>query len=255
MHLRRILTAFIIIPALYFYVMKLPAQYFTALMIIVSASAQWEFYSMYGVRAVFKLSGVLLGTAVLLAGRGLSDIFIVSFMAASVSRLFLVKDPSSALKDISPVLIGLLYIPGLLLYQIELRSKGPEWIIFFWAMIWMADSAAYYIGKGIGRRRLYKEVSPHKTVAGGVASVFGGALGALMINALLMSDFPYQKSALIGMAIGAVSVAGDLIESMFKRDAGVKDSSSVIPGHGGVLDKIDSALFAGPALFWLLKNH
>jgi len=95
-------------------------------------------------------------------------------------------------------------------------------------------------------------MSPNKPVAGAVGSVAGGAVGALMLKVLIVPQFTLPLAAFIGCLIGIISIAGDLVESMFKRDAGVKDSGVIIPGHGGILDKIDGTLFAGPLLYWVL---
>jgi phosphatidate cytidylyltransferase len=95
-------------------------------------------------------------------------------------------------------------------------------------------------------------VSPHKTVAGAAGSVIGGVLAVFILKAVLLPLLTVSSALIIGVIIGIISIIGDLVESMFKRDAGVKDSSTLIPGHGGILDKIDGALFAGPVLYWML---
>jgi phosphatidate cytidylyltransferase len=144
---------------------------------------------------------------------------------------------------------GVLYIPALMLPQWHLRLTGYEWIVILYGMVWAADSCAYYVGKGIGRRRLYIEISPNKTVEGAAGSVIGATVAAVLLGAVMVPDAGMLFLIFTGAAIGIVSIAGDLVESMFKRDAGIKDSSSFIPGHGGLLDKIDSVLFAGPVLY------
>jgi len=184
----------------------------------------------------------------------LGIIIMLSFMLISSARLFLIKDPLSSLKDLSPVIIGFLYIPNLLLTQWHLRLHGYEWIIFLYGCVWASDSLAYFAGKSFGKRKLYREVSPNKTVAGAFGSVIGGTLSAYLLgNWLLIQGYNIKIPTLflIGAAIGSVTIVGDLVESMFKRDAGVKDSGSLIPGHGGILDKIDGVLFAGPVLYWI----
>ena len=112
--------------------------------------------------------------------------------------------------------------------------------------MWVSDSVAYYAGKGLGKRKLYTAVSPHKTIAGAVGSVAGGALCALLLSYAFIP-------LLIGIIIGVTTIIGDLVESMLKRDAGIKDSGVLIPGHGGILDKIDGVLFGGPILYFLLS--
>jgi phosphatidate cytidylyltransferase len=110
------------------------------------------------------------------------------------------------------------------------------------------------VGKGLGKRKLYREVSPNKTMAGAGGSLIGGMAGALILGTLLVPQLGIVPALFIGLTVGVISVIGDLVESMFKRDAGVKDSGTLIPGHGGILDKIDGSLFTGPILYWLLKG-
>jgi phosphatidate cytidylyltransferase len=178
-------------------------------------------------------------------------LFVLIFIAISSARLFMTKDPSSALKDLSPALIGFLYIPSLLLPLWYLRLDGYEWIFLLCLCVWSADTLAYYIGSSIGKRKLYREVSPNKTIAGAVGSVAGGIIASVLFGSFLVKGTGICNLLLIGAVLGAVTILGDLVESMFKRDAGIKDSGTLIPGHGGVLDRIDSILFAGPALYLL----
>jgi phosphatidate cytidylyltransferase len=256
MHRKRLIVAAILLPLLYLYIMRLSAGYFFVLMAAVSLTALSEFYTMYRVTGMLKYLGLLAGLAVLgtslLAREYLMDAVIVSVMAIMSARLLFKKDPLSSLHDLAAPLTGLLYVPGLVLFQSHLRNIGPEWIIFLYATVWASDSMAYYIGKGMGKRKLYKEVSPNKTVAGAFGSLIGGAAGALIMMVAIVPSLHAVAAVLIGVIIGAVSIIGDLVESMFKRDAGVKDSSIMIPGHGGILDKIDGSLFSGPVLYWIL---
>lgn len=233
------------------------------LLIIVSSLAQLEFHAMYKTKRWLSFTGIVSGILLFVSSLFNADyslfatgmIFIFSFMLVSSTRLFLIKNPSSSLNDISPTVTGFLYIPNLLLTQWYLRLQGYEWILFLYGCVWASDSLAYYIGKGIGKRKLYKEVSPNKTVAGAFGSIGGGILSALLLGRLLIipehGGINIPVLLLMGGAIGSVTIVGDLVESMFKRDAGVKDSGSFIPGHGGILDKIDGVLFAGPVLYWI----
>ncbi len=255
MHAKRLLVAVILLPVFYLFVMRLPDVAFFVLLLTVSIIAQWEFYTMYRVDGLMKNSGILFG--VLLFGSAyvsenlFPHVLVFSVMATAAVRLFGKRDPASSLRDLSPSLLALFYIPGLLASQLSLRGMGPEWIIFLYGCVWASDSFAFYVGKTLGRRRLYREVSPNKTVAGAVGSLTGGAFSGYLLNLLLMHSMTLFESLVIGIIIGATTIVGDLVESMFKRDAGVKDSSALIPGHGGVLDKIDGVLFAGPVLYWV----
>jgi phosphatidate cytidylyltransferase len=253
-NVKRIATAAVFLPLFVLYVMKLPSPFFTTLVAAVSALAIVEFYSMYGIRGPLKYLGIAAAVAMpaaLHAGL-LADMLLAFVLLATGARLFTRPTPSSSLAELAPVILGVLYIPGLLSVQVHLREEAPGLILLLYGTVWCADSFAYYIGKGLGKRQLYEAMSPKKTVAGAVGSVAGGAVGAVSITLLILPEIPYPAAALTGLLVGAVTIIGDLVESMFKRDAGVKDSGAIIPGHGGILDKIDGSLFAGPVLFWLL---
>ena len=257
MHLKRLVVAILLLPLFYLYIVFLPPQYFFFLVIIISTLALSEFYSMYHVSPALRYTGLIFGVSVLgisyISRADLPEVIAASVMAVMVIRLLVRRDPSSSLSDVAPVLVGILYIPALLSFQVELRRFGAEWIIFLYGTVWTSDSLAYYLGKGIGKRRLYVEVSPNKTVAGAAGSMIGGAAGALILKAAVVPQLAAAPAAVIGIMVGIISIIGDLVESMFKRDAGVKDSGGLLPGHGGMLDKVDGSLFAGPLLYWFLK--
>jgi phosphatidate cytidylyltransferase len=256
MHLKRLVVAAVLLPLLYLYIMYLTPKYFIFLLIIMSVVALSEFYAMYRVAGIFRFSGIFFGILILCTfylSRGfLFNIIIYFIMTLAAMRLFFKKDPRGSLYDTSIPVFGLLYIPGLLTFQAYIREIGPEWIILLYASVWAADSMAYYTGTFIGKTKLYVEVSPNKTVAGAVGSLIGGVLGVVVMKYTLIPVLTLSSVFIIGIMIGAITVVGDLVESMFKRDAGVKDSGIIIPGHGGILDKLDGALFAGPVLFWLI---
>jgi phosphatidate cytidylyltransferase len=182
----------------------------------------------------------------------LLEMVVISFIAIMSIRLFIKKDPHLSLRDVSVPILALLYVPVFLTFQIQIRKFGPEWIIFLYALVWGSDSMAYYVGKGFGKRRLYATVSPNKTIAGAVGSIFGGVLCSLFLSATFITILTASSSLVIGIMIGCTSIIGDLVESMFKRDAGIKDSGAAIPGHGGILDKIDGVLLGGPVLYYIL---
>lgn len=265
MHLKRVTVALIALPLFYFYIAKLSPFYFLFLLVLVSVIAQAEFYSMYKTNRLLSLSGMLGGILMLCAplisvsfpGVESSHMslqtcaFILTFMLIALVRLFTKNGPLASLKDIAPAVVGIFYIPNLLIAQWYLRLKGYEWILFLYGCVYAADSMAYYVGKGIGERKLYSAVSPNKTIAGAVGSVAGGVIASVILGTLLLDHKGIFELFVMGGVIGTVTIAGDLVESMFKRDANIKDSGSIIPGHGGLLDKIDGALFAGPVVYWI----
>ena len=213
---------------------------------------------MFGIEGLLKYAGVLWGAALMFVFFISRDLFIDMLLLSALTimglRLFIKREPAASLSEIAYTVFGLLYIPGLLTFQLSLDKANPQWIVLLYASVWASDSAAFYIGSAIGKRKLYKEISPNKTVAGAVASVFGGVLGAVVIKTLLMHQVSLRAAIILGTAVGITTILGDLVESMFKRDAMVKDSSNLVPGHGGVLDKLDGVIFAGPVFYWLCFN-
>ena len=257
MHLKRITVAAVLLPLFYLYIMFLPTVFFILLIVAVTILAMSEFYAMYQIPGILRYACILVGVFVVIAAYAASgsllDILIFSFMTILIIRLLYKKDPSLAAKDLSAPVIGFFYIPCLLLFQIFLQDSGPEWIILLYASVWIADSMAYYIGKGFGKRKLYRAMSPNKTVAGAFGSLLGGIGALIVLRVILVPSLSLSYAVWLGAGIGIITVIGDLVESMFKRDAGVKDSGMIIPGHGGILDKIDGSLFAGPFVYWSLS--
>ncbi len=256
---KRVIFAIIFIPLIYLYVTRLPSEYFFGLIGVISLIGLYEFYNIFRLDAVLTITGIFSGLLLLTAlhlfpDSTISIEFLAIFTIIVLSiRLFLKKDPQGSLRDVALTLTGLTYVVLLMSYQLKLREIDSHWIIFMYGTIWLSDSMAYYTGTYLGKRRLYPQVSPKKTVEGAIASVIGGIGGGLMLGTLFnLSHTPTQYFA-IGGVIGFLCIIGDLFESMLKRDAGVKDSSSLIPGHGGILDKIDSALITGPFLYWILR--
>ena len=146
--------------------------------------------------------------------------------------------------------VGYLALPAVSLYR--LRQIDPWVLVLLFGMVWLGDTAAYYFGKTFGRNKMAKVVSPNKTWEGGIASIIAAVVVAAVWSLWRLGGLRVE---LLGLAV-LTSVAaqmGDLLESLLKRGAGVKDSGHLLPGHGGVLDRIDALLFAAPTL--LLAIH
>ncbi len=258
MHFKRIAVAAIVLPLLYLYIMFLDKNWFFFLVALISVVAILEFYSMYKVHGLIKYTGVisciLIITTMSFFPKEIISVIVVSVMAIMTIRLLFKRTPLYSLQDISASVIGIIYIPCFISFQIQLREINPVWIIFLYATVWAADSLAYYVGKSFGRTKLYREMSPNKTIAGAWGSILGGILGSLLIKYTLLDSISIYNTIIAGIIIGTVTIIGDLVESMLKRDAGVKDSGILIPGHGGILDKLDGALFSGPVLYWIVRQ-
>ncbi len=157
------------------------------------------------------------------------------------------------LKDAVMQLFVLLYIPGLLIWVpgLHLLPNGPTWFLLLLISVWAGDIAAYYGGKSFGRHKLSPNLSPGKTREGSISSLVFVTILALIIGGKFLPDIPLWKPAFIVAIASLAGQLGDLIKSLIKRVAGVKDSGTLFPGHGGAFDRFDSLILAGP-IFYLL---
>ncbi len=193
-----------------------------------------------------------------LAGEVLLAGILVSGFLAAMWRPDPVRDRVSGLMV---NLLGVSYF-GLFLYPVlplryEFGEKlGMHWILIMLVVIWAGDVAALFAGKTLGRTLFSPAISPKKTNEGAVAGLVAGVAAAATLQHFVFTELPLRHVAIASLLIGMVGQLGDLAESMLKRAADVKDSSNLIPGHGGVLDRIDSLLFAIPVLYlYLLRLY
>lgn len=251
----RLITAAIALPALIWLVLKAPAVYFLVMLCALVAGCLVELYSMYKVEKPLLAGGVLMGIICLVSfGEGhFVDVLMASFLILSALRLFYKPRPEGAMIELAPVVFGLIYISLMLSSQLVLYKAKPGYVLYLIGTVWIADAAAYFAGTHMGKHKLYPSMSPNKTWEGVGGSVLGGVLGALLMSYLFKLSLKPEVIIISGLAIGAITVVGDLVESMLKRDAGVKDSGALIPGHGGLLDKLDGSIFAGPVLVWIFQ--
>jgi phosphatidate cytidylyltransferase len=151
--------------------------------------------------------------------------------------------------------VALWYLPLLFPFFILIRMdpQGLNWIFFLLAVNYAGDSAAYYAGRTLGRHKLAPRISPQKTIEGSLGGVAANLLVTFIFHRILFIRYPFLHLATLGLTIGLVSQVGDLLESMFKRTAGVKDSGIIFPGHGGLLDRIDSLLLPAPIVYFFVK--
>ncbi|HEX6879362.1 MAG TPA: phosphatidate cytidylyltransferase [Terriglobales bacterium] len=287
--MKRVLTALVLIPLVLLAVFLAPNWLFTALIGLVALLATIEYMPLaagYGYEPFRFLTYLLLITlfVILAIMNSAQDLLLVVFFFALAPFAYLCvamnrKDMRSALPGAALSYIALPYI-GFSLWCLdfirEVSSAGWLLLLFTFAVIWVGDTAAYYVGRSFGKTKFAPSISPKKTWEGAIAS----GLGAIVIGIVLVAfgsqisvglarihllrspvEFlptPLWITSLVALAINIAGQIGDLLESLIKRGAGVKDSGSLLPGHGGILDRIDALLFAAPValvLFIATGNH
>jgi phosphatidate cytidylyltransferase len=259
MHLKRWISGLVLAPILILFTLSAPPWLFTLFILALIALGLKEFYALAvpEISPREKTAGILL---CLLPPLALFSPEPRCFHAAVVLLGFFLfiralcgPDPFARRVDrAGKQLLGFLYVAVFLAQFILLRKfpSGPLWILFTLTAVFAGDTAAFYVGRAFGRKKLAPAISPGKTVEGGYGAAAGSVAGALLFKALFFPQVPFFHALMLGLGAGVFGQLGDLWESVLKRSAQVKDSGTLIPGHGGLLDRIDSVLFAGPFVYY-----
>ncbi len=276
MALKRELAAAVAIPVVLAVVFFLPPIAFNLLVAVFALAALWEFYRMaektgHPVAKTVGLAGsaLVFPTATIwLKDVYFSDVYfapgclllagaLLLVFLASVGPLFAGVAPQAALASAGSTLLGVasIALPATALCYLRWAnagvstSFGSRAILFLFLLVWGCDSAAYYGGRRFGKHKLAPSVSPNKTVEGALAGLISATLlGAAAGTWWVLPEFGPLRGALAGALASTAGQIGDLVESLWKRGAGVKESGTFLPGHGGFYDRIDSLLYAGPVL-------
>jgi len=259
----RIITGLLFLPIFYFVAWELPTGYFTVLVMAAAAFGQYEFYRMAHARGFHpnRVLGIVLGALVVMEfyprlALGPGPIFSItaSMILVLVVRLLSPRPVDGAIEDIASTLLGIFYVAMLFAFQVSIHAgiHGRQWLVFLYFVIWASDIGAYSIGIPFGKHRLYEKISPKKSIEGLIGALAAAAGMALLCRSWFMPPVSTGEAIALGLVLASIGTAGDLTESLFKRAAGVKDSGGIIPGHGGVLDRMDSMLFAAPVLYFYL---
>lgn len=258
--LERVYPALIFTPLFYLAVRYLPPIAFFLLIGIVASLAFVEFTKVtlpdslssrslaFWIGAMWFLLAALQWAELILP----TIVLTVVVLALLLLFMFVPEQIKNLLPRPMAVLFGICYI-GLCLGHLLLIRKlesGDLFIFFVIVVTWAADIGGYYIGASMGRRPIAPRLSPKKTVEGFAAGVFLSIILAVICHYWFLPFLPIYHCIIIGILLACVGLLGDLAESAFKRNAGIKDSGSLIPGHGGVLDRIDSLLLTAPAFYY-----
>jgi phosphatidate cytidylyltransferase len=258
MHLKRWLTAIIAVPILILLIGPAPRWMFYAVVCVASLAGLLEYYGIASARlpkAVLWIEGLLtclLFTVIYV--RHIMFVPVIILLWAFVPAAWvMLTDPKreAATHDLATALFCPVYaaLPLALLILIDLRPNGPIWIFFLLIVVFAGDTGAFYFGRLMGKHKLYEAVSPNKTwegaIGGWIASLVAGSLFIRLVGPSSLTP----KVLILMLLLSAAGQIGDLCESMLKRSHGVKDSGRILPGHGGILDRIDGLLFAIPVLY------
>lgn len=177
------------------------------------------------------------------------------FILSSLLFLFRFQTLDRVHHQFSWILLGWFYLPLLLGHLIPLRQldHGQRWIFLALMVIMVCDTFAYFVGSQFGKHKLYPAVSPNKSIEGALGGLVGSVLAVLLAKYSFMSFIGLTDGIMIGLLLGTAGQLGDLFESLLKRACKVKDSGTIIPGHGGLLDRLDSLLFAFPVVYYLAR--
>jgi phosphatidate cytidylyltransferase len=257
----RVLTAAVACPILLLLLYFGPLWAWYALVLAGTAVAGWEFFHMTHAGDRFaQLFGAGLCVVVSLvlwfrtdSGLTLLTLMLLLPLAAMLLALARLGDIQTAAARMAATVFGPVWI-GMLtciaLVRRDTGSVGTGYVVLTLMYAWFADTTAYFAGRRFGRHKLYEAVSPKKTVEGFIGGLAGAALGGLSAHFWYLRGIQLEEALGLALLIGALGQAGDLGESLLKRAVGVKDSGEIVPGHGGILDRID-ALFVTSALVYL----
>ena len=247
----RLLTALVAIPLLWLIVCYLPASLFTGFIVAVAAVALFEYFEMAlpdhpAERGLGVGWGILVAAAVVsgqpqVLGAGLA----LAVVLGLVLPLVRTTDPLGATQRLGLSLLGVLYFGFLTPHIVLLRGgdDGWRWVLFTVFTAMGSDSGGYFAGRAFGRHPLAPTVSPSKTIEGGLGAIAGAVLIAVLCKLAIIPQFGVREAMGLGAVVSVLAQLGDLCESALKRAFGAKDSGWIIPGHGGILDRLDSLLF------------
>ncbi len=263
MHSKRVLSALVFIPLFILLVLKGGIYPFFALITVAALLGLNEFYRLWEnkLASPYKILGLVLGGLLCLAFGLLAvntlitlSIFLVLLRSLGQAQRSEQALSSQLLLSLGGTLLGLFYVVWLLGHLIWLRRlpQGREAILLVFLITWASDTAAYYVGSAVGRHRLAPKISPGKSVEGAAAGLIASVL-ASYLAAGWFYPLPVYHALALGVFLGVSIQLGDLCESLLKRAAQVKDSGGIVPGHGGMLDRLDSLLFSAPCLYYYLK--
>ena len=265
MHLKRWITAIVAVPLIFFLVFSGSPILLSFILIVVAIIALWEYFRIIfkgHQRLIYYLAqpAYVLAIAIIIAAYFNHLDWVLLFLCLDVLFAGMVSMPmfksNPNVPDfIAKQVLSVVYIPTFLSFLVLLRNgrEGVGWVFFVLCVVAAGDVGAYYIGSYFGRHKLCPAVSPNKTIEGALGGICANLLIGFIFAFLFIDGLSWPLALIIAVIVGITGQLGDLFESQFKRASDIKDSSSLLPGHGGMLDRIDALLFAAPMTYILKK--
>jgi phosphatidate cytidylyltransferase len=258
-HLNRWITGVIALPVLIYVVGFAPRPVFYLSLLMISIVALNEFHRIISLHSNkllchsnYLLCLLLFTVSYLKADRFIPVVVTLwAFMPLILIVLVGAIPNKSLTDDTGKAILALIYtcLPLAMLITVDRYPDGTMWILFLLSVIFASDTGAFYVGRTFGRHKLHKTVSPGKTWEGAIGGLTGSFMAALLFFAIIAPDKLELQVFILTLILSAVGQAGDLAESLLKRNSGIKDSGKLLPGHGGLLDRIDGLLFSIPILY------
>jgi phosphatidate cytidylyltransferase len=257
---RRVYTVLLVAPLLYATIYYLPPIAFTCIVAVAGTLSLFELYRLCLQASPHPLAmGIgIVGCIALIVGPHSPMMVLPSLLVALMASLsipLLSKTPlPMSLKEGVITIAGLLYIGLTLSYLVAVRllPQGEWFLLFLLLVTWAADTGAYYVGTFCGQHALAPRISPKKTIEGLVGGLLGAMIFAFVAKWWFLSEFSGVDCLILAVLLTFTGLWGDLAESAIKRSVSVKDSGGLLPGHGGMLDRLDSVLFTAPAFYYYL---
>jgi phosphatidate cytidylyltransferase len=256
--MKRVLTALVLVPIAVWSILFAPPQAFLAVVAVFGILCFREYARITDARA---MPGYVAGILILIAPLNQAALILFLTALAALCLTLSAEDFSKGSARAAALVMGVAYVFGawktaILLHEIDfpvLRhlTAGRHWLLFALMVNWIGDTGAYYIGRKFGKHKLAPNVSPGKSWEGAIASAVTSVIFGLIYLPLAIQGTSLWVAGAISLAANAAGQVGDLAESALKRGAGMKDSGTMLPGHGGMLDRLDSSLFAMPVVYTL----
>jgi phosphatidate cytidylyltransferase len=258
---KKVWMALIMIPPIVFLIALGPSVILHLMVFLATFFGLREYYQLVfpDSKWIERAVGIGLGLilSIIISSGKMKEIplfFVIVLLFLSLSFMITSKDLSSAISKMGMALFGILFIGFLLAYVSLIRNMthGKLWALFLIVTVWTGDISALLSGSFFGRHKLYPKISPKKTFEGLVGAIAGSIMVALAFALLFIPNLQKKSCILLAIGLGIFGQFGDFTESMLKRSVQVKDSGTLIPGHGGMLDRLDSFFFSAPFLHYSL---